>query len=67
VSLLAASGWWLWSLLVAVAHVAIAFWPGRVAAREGHSFVCSFLLSLSFVALAPISTIVVSDRSATAY
>ena len=36
--ILAANGWWLWSILALVVWIAIAFWPARVAARKGHSF-----------------------------
>jgi hypothetical protein len=35
---LAANGVWLWTTLAIVVWVAIAFWPARVAARKGHSF-----------------------------
>jgi hypothetical protein len=42
--------------------VAIAFWPARVAARKGHSFVGYFVLSLIFFPLALIMAYVVQDR-----
>ena len=38
---LAANGWWLWTIL-AIRWIAIAFWPARVAARKGHSFIGYF-------------------------
>jgi hypothetical protein len=63
--LLAANGWWLWSMLFLVVWVAIAFWPARVAARKGHSFIGYFLFSLIFFPAALIVAYVVSDRSTT--
>lgn len=35
-------------LAIIAALVAIAFWPARVAARKGHSFVHYFICSLVF-------------------
>ena len=46
------AGWWIGSILFLVLWVAIAFWPARVAARKGHSFVLYFLFSLVFFPLA---------------
>ena len=43
--------------------VAIAFWPARVAARKGHSFLGYFVLSLVFFPLALIMAYVVKDRA----
>ena len=41
---LAANGWWLFRTILAIAVlIAIAFWPARVAARKGHSFIGYFL------------------------
>ena len=65
--LLAANGWWLWSILFIVIWIAIAFWPARVAARKGHSFFGYFILSLIFFPLALILAYVVSDKSGSAY
>jgi hypothetical protein len=65
--LLAASGWWLWSILFIVIWVAIAFWPARVAGRKGHSFFGYFILSLIFFPLALVLAYVVSDKSGRAY
>jgi hypothetical protein len=45
---LAANGWWLWTILAIVIWIAIAFWPARVAGRKGHSFLGYFLFSLVF-------------------
>jgi len=47
--------------------VAIAFWPARVAARKGHSFIGYFFLSILFFPLALIMSYVVADRAAPAY
>ena len=60
--LLAASGWWLGSLLFLLIWVAIALWPARVAARKGHSFLGYFVFSLIFFPAALIVAYVVSDR-----
>lgn len=65
--LLAANGFWLWSILFVVVWVAIAFWPARVAARKGHSFFLYFLFSLIFFPLALLVAYMVSDRSVPAY
>ena len=61
--ILAANGWWLWTFLAIAVWIAIAFWPARVAARKGHSFVGYFLFSLVFFPAALIVAYVVSDRS----
>ena len=53
--------WILWFLIVFI-WVAIAFWPARVAARKGHSFIGFFLLSLVFFPAALITAYVVRDR-----
>ena len=60
--LLAASGWWLASILFLVIWIAIAFWPARVAARKGHSFLGYFIFSLIFFPAALIVAYMVSDR-----
>jgi hypothetical protein len=52
----------LWILAVVV-WVAIAFWPARVAARKGHSFVGYFIFSLFFFPAALITAYVVQDRT----
>jgi hypothetical protein len=59
---LAANGMWLWWTLAIVVWVAIAFWPARVAARKGHSFLGYFLFSLLFFPAALIVAYMVSDR-----
>jgi hypothetical protein len=54
--------WFLWGFIGIVIWVAIAFWPARVAARKGHSFIGYFLLSLLFFPLALIMAYAVHDR-----
>lgn len=56
-------GWWLGSILLIVIWVAIAFWPARVAARKGHSFVGYFIFSLIFFPAALIVAYMVSDNT----
>ena len=51
--------WWLGSIVLFVIWVMIAFWPARVAARKGHSFVG---FSLLFFPAALIVAYMVSDR-----
>jgi hypothetical protein len=51
-------------LIFFIIWVAIAFWPARVAARKGHSFIGYFILSLVFFPLALILAYVVQDRRA---
>lgn len=53
-------------ILVLVILIAIAFWPARVAARKGHSFIGFFILSLFFFPVALILAYVVQDRIAVA-
>ena len=64
--LVATSGWWLGSIVFFIIWLAIAFWPARVAARKGHSFVLYFLFSLIFFPAALIVAYVVRDRRAMA-
>jgi len=61
--LVAANGWWIWTILAIAVWVLIAFWPARVAARKGHSFFGYFLFSLVFFPAALIVAYMVSDRS----
>jgi len=60
--LLAANGWWVWTILAIVIWVAIAFWPARVATRKGHSFFLYFIFSLFFFPLALLTAYLVKDR-----
>jgi hypothetical protein len=55
-------GWWLGSILFFCIWVAIAFWPARVAARKGHSFLGYFIFSLFFFPAALIVAYMVQDR-----
>jgi hypothetical protein len=55
-------GWWLGSILFIFIWVAIAFWPARVAARKGHSFLGYFIFSLFFFPAALIVAYMVQDR-----
>jgi len=59
--------WFGIGLIGLIIWIAIAFWPARVAARKGHSFLGYFLLSLLFFPLALIMAYVVPDRSVLAY
>ena len=52
-----------WFIALLIIWIAIAFWPARVAARRGHSFLGYFILSLFFFPLALILAYVVPDRS----
>ncbi len=55
-------GWVLLVILFLCIWVALAFWPARVAARKGHSFIGYFILSLIFFPLALIAAYMVHDR-----
>ena len=57
------AGWWIGSILFLVIWVAIAFWPARVAARKGDSFVLYFLFSLVFFPLALLVAYTIGDRT----
>ena len=63
--LLAANGWWLGSILFVIIWFLIAFWPARVAARKGHSFIGYFLFSLVFFPAALIVAYMVHDNRGT--
>ena len=52
----------LWWILCAVIWIAIAFWPARVAARKGHSFIGYFIFSLFFFPAALIVAYLVPYR-----
>jgi len=56
----------IWWLLAIIIWVLIAFWPARVAARKGHSFLGFFILSLFFFPLALIMAYMVRDRETVA-
>ena len=59
-------GWWFGSILFIIVWVAIAFWPARVAARQGHSFFGYFLFSLVFFPAALLVAYMSRDRMALA-
>ena len=59
----AANGWWLWTVLAIAVWIMIAFWPARVAARKGHSFFGYFVFSLVFFPAALLVAYLVSDRT----
>jgi hypothetical protein len=50
-------------VIATIVWVALAFWPARVAARKGHSFLGYFIFSLFFWPAALIVAYVVQDRS----
>jgi hypothetical protein len=49
-------------ILFFVVWVLIAFWPARVAARKGHSFLLFFIFNLFFFPAALIVAYLVRDR-----
>jgi hypothetical protein len=51
-------------VVAVIIWIAIAFWPARVAARKGHSFLGYFIFSLFFFPAALIVAYVVQDRNA---
>ena len=55
--------WWFGSIIFLIIWVLIAFWPARVAARKGHSFLLFFIFSLFFFPAALIVAYIVKDRS----
>jgi hypothetical protein len=52
----------LWWFIFLVIWVLIAFWPARVAARKGHSFIGFFIFSLVFFPASLIVAYLVADR-----
>jgi hypothetical protein len=52
----------VWIVLACI-WVALAFWPARVAARKGHSFLGYLILSLFFFPLALLMAYMVHDDS----
>ena len=50
-------------VILAVIWITIAFWPARVAARKGHSFLGYFIFSLFFFPAALIVAYMVDDRT----
>jgi hypothetical protein len=62
--LASSSGWWIGGIIFIIIWVAIAFWPARVAARKGHSFLLYFIFSLFFFPAALIVAYLVRDSRA---
>ena len=56
-------GWVVLAVVFLCIWVALAFWPARVAARKGHSFLGYFILSLFFFPLALLMAYMVHDRT----
>jgi hypothetical protein len=56
--------WFGMGLIGLIIWVAIAFWPARVAARKGHSFIGFFVLSLFFFPLSLLMAYMMKDRRA---
>jgi len=56
--------WYGIGIIGLIIWIAIAFWPARVAARKGHSFILFFLFSLAFFPAALIVAFMVKDRRA---
>jgi hypothetical protein len=56
--------WFGIGIIGLIIWIAIAFWPARVAARKGHSFILFFLFSLAFFPAALIVAFMVKDRRA---
>jgi hypothetical protein len=54
----------LWTVLMVLIWIAIAFWPARVAGRKGHSFIGFFIFSLIFFPAALIVAYLVPRRVA---
>lgn len=54
----------LWTILMVIIWIAIAFWPARVAGRKGHSFIGYFIFSLFFFPAALIVAYLVPDHRA---
>jgi hypothetical protein len=56
-------GWSVSVIVFLCIWVALAFWPARVAARKGHSFLGYFIFSLVFFPLALITAYMVQNRA----
>jgi hypothetical protein len=54
--------WFGIGIIGLIIWIAIAFWPARVAARKGHSFIGFFLFSIVFFPAALITAYMVRDR-----
>lgn len=59
-------GWtvsWLMFFVWVLIWISIAFWPARVAARKGHSFLLYFIFSLFFFPLALLVAYLSNDTN----
>ena len=56
-------GWVILAVAFLCIWVALAFWPARVAARKGHSFLGYFIFSLFFFPAALIVAYLAGDRT----
>ena len=56
-------GWVLLAVAFICIWVALAFWPARVAARKGHSFLGYFIFSLFLFPVSLLTAYMVHDRS----
>jgi len=54
----------IWAVMILIVWIALAFWPARVAARKGRSFIGYFIFSLFFFFLALLVAYMVSDKTA---
>lgn len=52
----------IWSLIVLIIWISLAFWPARVAGRKGHSFFLFFIFSVFFFPLALLVAYLVPNR-----
>jgi hypothetical protein len=55
--------WWILIFIAVMVWIAIAFWPARVAARKGHSFLGYFIFSLFFFPAALLAAYLIRDRT----
>lgn len=54
----------IWEIILLFVWLSIAFWPARVAARKGHSFLAYFIFSLFFFPLALLVAYLSNDNPA---
>lgn len=54
----------MWAVAFLFIWIAIAFWPARVAARKGHSFLGYFIFSIFFFPLALLVAYLSNDNNA---
>jgi hypothetical protein len=56
----------VWAVILLIIWLAFAFWPARVAARKGHSFLGFFILSLFLFVIALIIAYMIPAKTAAA-